>query len=121
MMEVVLHSVLKDGQERDYESAHAEVPGDLMLSLLRSGIRDWTIWRSGLHLFHLVECEDFAAAMSQLEVDPVNERWQEFIAQFVDHFEVTGDGYEAMALPRVWDLRAQAGSSVHELVEGRGP
>jgi L-rhamnose mutarotase len=119
-MEVVLHSILKDGQERNYEAAHAEVPEDLMASLLRSGIRDWTIWRSGLHLFHLVECEDFAAAMSQLEDDPVNERWQEFIAQFVDHFEVTGDGYEAMPILRVWDLRAQAGPSVDDLLEGRG-
>jgi L-rhamnose mutarotase len=117
MMEVVLHSVLKDGQERNYETAHAEVPEGLRVSLLRSGIRDWTIWRSGRHLFHLVECEDFAAAMSQLEVDPVNERWQEFMAQLVDHFEVTGDGYEAMALLRVWKLRTQAGSSVHPVLE----
>jgi L-rhamnose mutarotase len=119
MMEVVLHSVLKDGQERNYETAHAEVPEDLLASLVRSGIRDWTIWRSGRHLFHLVECEDFAAAMSQLEVDPVNERWQKFIAQFVDHFEANGDGHEAMTLPRVWSLRAQAGSTVHDSLGGR--
>jgi L-rhamnose mutarotase len=107
-MEIVLHSILKDGQEQNYDAAHAEVPEDLMASLLGSGIRDWTIWRSGVHLFHLLECEDFAAAMSQLQHDPANERWQKFIGQFVDHFEVIGDGPEAMAVPRVWDLRAQA-------------
>ena len=25
----------------------------------RAGILDWRIWRSGLHVFHLVECDDF--------------------------------------------------------------
>ena len=117
-MKVALHSVLVNGQESNYEKNHAEVPKELAASLLESGIRDWTIWRSGLHLFHIVECEDFNAAMSRLEQDPVNEKWQKFMAQFVDHFEVTGDGSDAMALPCVWNFRIQLNSSMQAGDEG---
>ncbi|MBL1098650.1 L-rhamnose mutarotase [Streptomyces coffeae] len=111
-MRVALHSVLKEGQEAGYEEVHATVPADLLEALRRAGIDNWRIWRSGRHLFHLVDCEDFAAAMTALDSDPVNHRWQEFIGRYVDHFETT-DGSpaaasERMALGEVWELRAQA-------------
>jgi L-rhamnose mutarotase len=95
------------GQESNYGDAHATVPRDLAASLLRAGIRDWTIWRSGLHLFHLVDCDDFEAAMSQLDRDPVNDRWQQYMAQFVDHFETVSDGFKGMMVPMVWSFGAQ--------------
>ncbi|MFI0735468.1 L-rhamnose mutarotase [Streptomyces sp. NPDC021225] len=75
-MRVALHSVLKEGQEAGYEEVHATVPADLLEALGRAGITNWRIWRSGRHLFHLVDCEDFAAAMAALDQDPVNHRWQ---------------------------------------------
>ncbi|MDX3229319.1 L-rhamnose mutarotase [Streptomyces sp. ME19-01-6] len=111
-MRVALHSVLKEGQEAGYEEVHATVPADLLEALGRAGITNWRIWRSGRHLFHLVDCADFAAAMATLDHDPVNRRWQAFIGDYVDHFETT-DGSPAgvsadMALGRVWELRAQA-------------
>lgn len=111
-MRVALHSVLKEGQEAGYEREHATVPADLLESLGRAGITNWRIWRSGRHLFHLVDCEDFAAAMAALDEDPVNHRWQEFIGAYVDHFETTAgspvEGSAQMALGEVWELRAQA-------------
>ncbi|MCQ8827832.1 L-rhamnose mutarotase [Streptomyces malaysiensis] len=110
-MRVALHSVLKEGQESGYEQAHATVPEDLPAALRRAGITDWRIWRSGGHLFHLVDCEDFAAAMAALDEDPANQRWQEFIGAYVDHFEDTGGSpaeSERMALGEVWQLSAQA-------------
>ncbi|WP_052850008.1 L-rhamnose mutarotase [Streptomyces avicenniae] len=111
-MRIALHSVIRQGQEAGYEAVHATVPSDLLASLRAAGISDWTIWRSGDHLFHLVETDDFAAAMAALDDDPVNHRWQEFIGAYVDHFETT-DGHPAgpgagMALGQVWNLAAQA-------------
>jgi L-rhamnose mutarotase len=95
-----LHSILRAGQEEAYEREHAVVWPDLLAALRRAGISDWTIWRSGRHLFHVVETDDFAGAMDRLAVDPVNERWQAHMAAFVDHFEPD---------PRhVWTLREQA-------------
>jgi len=105
-MRVALHSVLREGLEADYEAEHERIPADLAASFARLGIRDWTIWRSGRDLFHLVECDDFAAAMTALDDDPANARWQAHIGRFVDHFEEF-DG--SIVLPRVWRLSEQPG------------
>jgi L-rhamnose mutarotase len=99
--------VLKEGAEAGYEKAHATVPADLVESFGRFGIHDWVIWRSGRHLFHLVECDDFGAAMRALALDPANQRWQEFINVYVDHFEMSGGEPEGIMIPEVWGLNRQ--------------
>lgn len=106
-MRVALHSILRAGHEAAYDAAHAAIPDDLVASFERVGIHDWQIWRSGRDLFHLVECDDFAAAMQALDDDPANRRWQESINRHVDHFVTTGEGPEGMVLPLVWTLTAQ--------------
>lgn len=98
-MIVVLHSILRAGREEDYEAAHERIPDDLLEAHLRVGIRDWRIWRSGCDLFHLVECDDFASAIRDLEHDPANERWQAFIGPYLEH--------SATALSLVWSMRDQ--------------
>jgi L-rhamnose mutarotase len=102
-----MHSVLRDGQEAAYEAAHATVPGDLLALLKRAGVEDWVIWRSGRHLFHVVECADFDAAMREMAGDPVNDRWQAVMAAHVERFEDGPGG--GRALRQVWSLRGQAG------------
>jgi L-rhamnose mutarotase len=97
-----LHSVLKPRREADYARVHARVPDELLSALKESGIRDWRIWRSGRHLFHLVECDDFDAALRALADDPRNQRWQAFIGDYVDHFEEPANG-----IPLVWRLTEQ--------------
>ena len=119
-MKVALHSVLREGQESNYGEAHATVPLDLAASLLAAGIHDWTIWRSGRDLFHLVDCDDFEAAMSQLDTDPVNDRWQEYMAQFVDHFETVSEGFKGMIVPTVWNFRAQLDGEPHAVDAAKG-
>lgn len=106
-MRVALHSVLRDGHEAAYDEAHTVIPDDLASSFERLGIHDWSIWRSGRDLFHLVECDDFAAAMRALDDDPANQRWQAFINTHVDQFVTTADGPDGMVLGEVWRLKAQ--------------
>ncbi len=106
---VALHSVLRAGREDAYDEAHARIPDDLLEAHLRAGIHDWRIWRSGRDVFHLVECDDLAAAFRQLEHDPANERWQAFIGDYVDHLERTPSG--SPELPLVWRMRDQATNS----------
>jgi len=113
-MRVALHSVLREGLEQGYLDAHAAIPDDLAESFERLGIHDWSIWRSGRHLFHVVDCDDFAAAMDALDTDPANERWQAHIGGFVDHFETSGDGPAGMTLDSVWTLRDQQNGSATE-------
>ena len=106
-MRVALHSILREGHEDAYDAAHAAIPEDLVESFERVGIHDWQIWRSGRDLFHIVECDDFGAAMEALDGDPANLRWQESINRHVDHFVTTGPGADGMVLPLVWTLEAQ--------------
>lgn len=106
-MRIALHSTLRPGAAADYLREHARVPDDLRALFDRAGIQDWTIWRSGDRLFHLVECDDFAAAMLALDDDPANRRWQASINGHVDHFVTDGPDPEGMVLPLVWTLTAQ--------------
>ena len=105
MAYVALHSVLKPGREADYDVVHERIPDDLLEAHRRAGITDWSIWRSGRDLFHLVECDDLPAAFRQLEHDPANERWQAFIGEYVDHLATSPDG---PMLRLVWRMGAQA-------------
>jgi L-rhamnose mutarotase len=104
MTYVALHSVLKAGREDAYDLAHRQIPDDLLEAHRRAGIRDWWIWRSGRHLFHLVDCDNLQAAFAQLEHDPANERWQAIIWDYVDHLEESAG---EPTLPLVWRMRTQ--------------
>lgn len=113
-MKIALHSVLRHGQQEAYEREHAAVWPQLLAALQRAGINDWTIWRSGPHLFHLVEADDFAGAMRQLADDPINTKWQEHMAGFVDHFEENPQGEAGLALRHVWTLTEQSNAHTEE-------
>jgi L-rhamnose mutarotase len=104
-MTIALHSVLREGCEAAYDDEHRAVWPDLLAALQKAGIDEWRIWRSGRHLFHLVETGDFERAMARLADDPVNQRWQAHINTIVDHFE---EGPSGMPLQFVWSLAEQA-------------
>jgi L-rhamnose mutarotase len=99
---IALRSVLREGCEDGYDAAHARIPDDLVDAHRRAGIHDWTIWRSGRELFHLVECDDLDAAFRALDGDPANTRWQALIGDYVESFDPT-------PLTFVWRMRDQTG------------
>lgn len=112
-MRIALHSTLRPGAAAAYLREHAKVPDELRALFDRAGIRDWTIWRSGDRLFHLVECEDFEEAMRVIRADEADQRWQENIGRFIDGF-LGPDGVAGYApLDQVWRLEEQraAGAS----------
>jgi L-rhamnose mutarotase len=113
-MWVALHSVLRPGQGRGYEAAHERIPDDLLALLQRVGIRDWRIWRSGSDLFHLVDCDDFEGALRQLADDPVDQRWQQAMAVYLEGFAANPNGVAGMGLRHVWSLSEQAASTKDE-------
>jgi L-rhamnose mutarotase len=103
-MIVALHSIIREGRELDYDREHRTVWPELADLLRQCGIADWKIWRSGSNLFHVVECDDFDAAMTKLDASALNQRWQDHINTIVDHFVSGPDG---MALTSVWTLAEQ--------------
>lgn len=85
---VALHTRLAPGREADYDRIHAVVPPALDTALREAGVQHWRIWRSGRDLFHLVECDDYAAMRAFLRDHPANIPWQ---ARMGELLEVTDD------------------------------
>ena len=64
----------------------------------------WTIWRSGTDLFHVIDCDDYAAMLAALSASPVNAAWQARMAELLDTpHDYSAAGGDA-ALPVVWQL-----------------
>jgi L-rhamnose mutarotase len=99
---IALHTRLKPGAEAAYEAAHREVPEELLKAIRAAGASAWTIWRSGQDLFHVIECEDYARLLRELEDLPVNVAWQARMAELLDVAHDYGDA--AAGLPVVWEL-----------------
>ncbi|MFD0071163.1 L-rhamnose mutarotase [Streptomyces sp. NPDC127166] len=103
-MRIALHTRVRADRIEEYEAAHRAVPAELTAVIRAVGVSSWTIWRSGNELFHLLECEDYARLLGELEHLPVNVDWQ---ARMADLLDVTHD-YSAhgagAGLPVVWQL-----------------
>jgi L-rhamnose mutarotase len=103
-MRVALHTKVRADRIDEYEAAHREVPEELSGAIRAAGVTAWTIWRSGADLFHVLECEDYARLLSELEELPVNVAWQARMAELLDVVhDYSGAGADA-GLPVVWEL-----------------
>ncbi len=103
-MKIALHTRVRADRIADYERAHADVPAELVDAIRAAGATGWTIWRSGTDLFHVIDCEDYAALLAALRDSPVNVAWQSRMAQLLDvahNYAATG---AAASLPVVWQL-----------------
>ena len=78
-----LRTRLKPGLEDAYEKAHAEVWPELVAAQRELGIDHWLIFRHGVELFHVVQCDDFEGATSALSQLPIERRWQSEMAKYV--------------------------------------
>jgi len=83
--------------EEAYEQAHAEVWPEVVAAQREFGISRWLIFRDGLELFHVVECENFERAVAGLAQHPVDQRWQEQMARYV----VVADDHKGAATDRL--------------------
>lgn len=105
MQRILSRTRLRAGNEVAYDAVHAAVPLELATRLREAGVHDWTIWRDGLDLVHLIEVEDYRAMRRSLADDPVNARWQAVVnplLEAADDYSGSDDG-----VPRVWSLAAQ--------------
>ncbi|MFB7919100.1 L-rhamnose mutarotase [Streptomyces sp. NPDC056061] len=103
-MRIALHTRVRADRIEEYEAAHRAVPDELSTAIRAAGVTSWTIWRSGQELFHLLECEDYARLLAELEHLPVNVAWQARMADLLDvTHDYSHDGTDA-GLPVVWQL-----------------
>lgn len=103
-MRIALHTKVRADRIAQYEAAHREVPAELTRAIRAAGATSWTIWRSGTELFHVIECEDYARLLAELEELPVNVAWQARMDELLDvSHDYSSDGAEA-GLPVAWEL-----------------
>lgn len=105
MQRILSRTRLRAGNEAAYDAVHASIPPALAARLREAGVHDWTVWRDGLDLVHLIEVEDYRAMRRALADDPVNAAWQETINPLLeadDDYSGNDDG-----IARVWSLAGQ--------------
>ncbi|WP_224275049.1 L-rhamnose mutarotase [Streptomyces sp. LS1784] len=103
-MRIALHTRVREDRIEEYEAAHRAVPDELTAAIRAAGVSSWTIWRSGCELFHLLECEDYARLLAELEHLPVNIAWQARMAELLDVVHDYSEDGAAAGLPVVWRL-----------------
>ena len=103
-MRIALHTRLRPDRIEEYEQAHREVPPELTAAMRAAGVTDWTIWRSGVELFHVIDCDDYAALLAALEPLPVNVAWQQRMAELLDVVHDYSTAGAAAGLPVAWQL-----------------
>ncbi|MEV0093913.1 L-rhamnose mutarotase [Streptomyces sp. NPDC050738] len=103
-MRIALHTKVREDRIEEYEAAHREVPEELTKAIREAGATSWTIWRSGTDLFHLIECEDYARMLAELEKLPVNIAWQARMDDLLDVVHDYSSEGSAAGLPVAWEL-----------------
>lgn len=102
-MRIALHTEVRADRIAEYEAAHREVPAELTRAIRAAGATSWTIWRSGTDLFHVIECDDYARLLAELEQLPVNVAWQTRMDELLDvSHDYSSDA--AAGLPVAWEL-----------------
>ncbi|MFE4306366.1 L-rhamnose mutarotase [Streptomyces sp. NPDC056517] len=103
-MKVALHTKVRADRIEEYDAAHRQVPEELAAAIRAAGVSEWTIWRSGTDLFHVLEVQDYQAVIAALEKLPVNIAWQARMAELLDVVhDYSAQGTDA-SLPVVWEL-----------------
>ncbi|MBI5361675.1 MAG: L-rhamnose mutarotase [Planctomycetes bacterium] len=90
---------LKPGARAEYERLHAAVWPEVLATITRSGIQNYSIFVKELddgreHLFAYFEYHgnDFAADMAHMAADPATQRWWSVCAPLQDPIETRASG-----------------------------
>lgn len=75
---------LKPDAIEEYEREHQRVWPELLTKLKEVGISDYSIFRRGQDLVLSLRVDDFEKAWEELDGDPVNLRWQEFMSRLFE-------------------------------------
>src|SRR6478609_5545965 len=68
----------------EYDREHKRVWPELLAKLKAVGISDYSVFRRGQDLTLCLKCADFDKSWDELDRDPVNQRWQEFMGRLFE-------------------------------------
>lgn len=75
---------LRPGMEKAYDKVHESVAPELIASLKRVGISEYSIFRRDLLLFLTLRVGDFERVWQEMELDPAYMAWQKKMEPFFD-------------------------------------
>jgi len=75
---------IKPDAIQEYELEHTRVWPEMLAKLKQVGISDYSIFRRDHDLFLTLRVDDFDRAWDELDRDPVNQRWQQFMSRFFE-------------------------------------
>jgi L-rhamnose mutarotase len=70
---------VRPGYEEEYKKRHDAIWPEMLETLRKAGIRNYSIFRHGLTLFGYFESDDLGKTIALLREDPVNARWSEWM------------------------------------------
>lgn len=88
----------------EYEREHTRVWPELLSKLKDVGISDYSIFRRDQDLILCLRVDDFDRAWAELDRDPVNQRWQEFMSRLFEPVPDKRDGERFAMLKEVFYL-----------------
>lgn len=90
------------GAEAEYERRHEAVWPELLDDIWQAGLRNYSLFRRGRHVYAYAECHpDRATALAALDRSQANARWSEY---FEDVIEVLSDEHGLIQADEVWNL-----------------
>jgi L-rhamnose mutarotase len=95
---------IKADAVEEYEREHQRVWPELLAKLKEVGISDYSIFRRGQDLVLTLRVDDFDKAWDELDRDPVNLRWQEFMSRLFEPVPDKGSGERFAMLREVFYL-----------------
>jgi len=95
---------IKPDAIEEYESEHQRVWPELLEKLKEVGIHDYSVFRRGQDLTLVLRTEDFDKAWDELDKDPVNLRWQEFMGRLFEPVPDKQNGERFAMLKEVFYL-----------------
>lgn len=95
---------IKPDAIEEYEREHKRVWPELLAKLKEVGISEYSIFRRGQELVLCMRVEDFERAWDQLDRDPVNQRWQQFMSRLFEPVPDKNNGERFAMMKEVFYL-----------------
>ncbi len=96
---------IRKGKEEEYDRAHAAVWPELIASIRKVGIHDYSIFRRHQTIFLVMRVGDFNRAWNSLAEDPVYQKWQRAMSEIFEETQDTESGERFPMLREVFYMK----------------
>ena len=94
---------VRPGYEEEYKKRHDEIWPEMVDTLRKAGIRNYSIFKHGLTLFGYFETDDLTKTIKALGKSKVNAKWGQWMAPIMK-IEVDSQTNFPFLLPLQWHM-----------------